>query len=932
MGPFRHRIYHLVKKLSPSGNSSGAVLLTVVFVLIIIGLAGAAIYSLTYTSTYTQMNAQNASRAQYMAESGFRTVVAQYNDADDANKNTALEDLHNETLTLPGNAGQFDVRVYPTWFYVVNGPYTAPVTSLQVKIPGGIPISDPENPGSAKLTIPGNGNSIKIRGKTQRAAIASSPTPSSPQDGDTVTFSLSGSGFLFDIENDEEVFLVFQDTAIDENQTLSLPNGTLNLPENNAISRFLPQKNGSFRIHNENNDKTDYTYSEKTTVGNEIQLTGITHQDPHDESELSVGIDDDTEIYLAKNLAIASSSSQGQGQFAGEKTVVAYSDVGLDGGFRIGNDTISFAEDIEDFDDPNLPMNNPTGATEDNKPIEVDTEDKEIRRGGGLQDGYGSVWYGGDSDVANCINGRCNLGRGFRVYFEFIADMDSSDNSKTHGDGFTFAISSGVWDGSEYRNTTDDTGGPLGEYMGYAGPGPSLAEGGDEEGIRPPKLALEIDTYPNTGSGDICGSDSRRDDIPKANHVAFDFWGAESDTATLGSLDTNGGYIRIGSATPTTGHPEDWSSPMGTISFWFKRDTIESTNDASTGDRMWGQSVNMEMRFTGNGGTLSDFVLDWGGSGTISATNPFTDENKWYFLAISWNETNEHLNIFWGDEGTQPALLINTVTWNQKVSTMTITENLFMNSSGGGGLRNFAVNGKGSDLRYYDIARDITQIQSDYDERLSGTETNLQAYFPLQSDFVNVVALGPSATAVPDTSWSDEVPSVFPVCTNIASRDDNRHGAGLSGSTTQPMNSLGGNDDYYAVEKTDTHNWLEDGKTYGVRMELIRPLDITGDKNYQIKAWIECLDASCTPLLSDVQKTHLRDTRSTYTDTEPKILRTLANGNPLVLDSSVHDNLNKILFGFTQGTGGATQDITITDMEIRFIKRYPLPVDDLDTW
>jgi hypothetical protein len=632
-------------------------------------------------------------------------------------------------------------------------------------------------------------------------------------------------------------------------------------------------------------------------------------------------VDSASEIFFGKNLATVANTSLGHGIFTGHKTVVTHSDVGLDGGFNIGRESISFEEDIEDFD-YGLPISPPSGS---DAPIEVDEIAKEINLGGGLTDGYGSVWYGGDSDTANCIQGRCQLGLGLRAYFEFISNTtDASDDSTDHGDGFTFALISGIWDGADYRNGIDDTGGPLGEYLGYAGPG---LPAGDQTGLEPPKLALELDTYPNPGAGSICGSNSRVDDVDAvnfpegANHMALDYWGAEMAAGTTSSFDATGGYLRIGSATPGNGDPEDWSSIQGTISFWFRRDTI-NYGAGSSGDRMWGQNANMEMRFANSG---NDIVLDWGTTSALTGANPFTQADKWYFLAIVWNETNGHLEMYWGDESTPPTLFASRVDWSSAVSSVGISENLFMNSSGGDGSRNFAVDGQGSDLRYYTIAREVGQIQVDYDLRLTGTETDLQAYFPLESDFANAVTSDPSAGPVGSTGWYESAPSVFPSCDASNTRDDNRHGAG--GGTTQPMNAMNsdpglGDDGYYQVAKgfLDTYNWLEDGNCYGVRMELVRPLDASGDGNfdYQIKAWIQSVDADCTGLGSSY-----KDVYATYTATDPQIALTIDNGNPLELDPTVHAGLRKILFGFTEGTGGATQDITLRNLVVRFIKAYP---------
>jgi len=934
MNPKLNDIINRLKGSDTPDNARGAVLLTVVFVLIIIGLVGSAMYSLTYTSTFTQMSAQNATRAYYIAESGFRVVAAEYNQADAANKNTTLESLHNENLTLPDNDGQIDIRLYPYWFYV-NSAYSSGNNSISLKMPGGIPITDLEDPAASIVTIPGSGK-LKLQGKTRRATINASSSV-----GDVITFSLASPGFPYDIQTDEELFLVYTDGSTPSPQTLG-QDATLLLVSGNPVAQFLPAENGSFRIFNEENDRMDYTYRQKITTGGFIGLTGIRSQDPDpaNPSVFPISVDSTSEIYFGKNLAVVATTALGLGLFAGQKTVVTHSEVGLDGGFNIGRENISFEDDIEDFN-YGLPTNDPDPPSGD-KPIEVDETNKEINLGGRLNDGYGSIWYGGDSDTANCIDGNCNLGKGFRAYFEFVSNLvDNSDESTTYGDGFTFSIISGVYEvGPGYRNTKYDTGGPLGEYLGYAGPGLS----GD--GLKPPKIALEIDTFPNPGAGSICGSNSRNDGPPAANHIALDYWGAGTLTNAPGSLDATGGYMRIGSATPSNGNPEDWSSAQGTISFWFKRDTIFYGDGSFSGDRMWGQAADMEMRFSSNG---YDLFLDWGGDEALKIiagkstyssglyNHPFITPDKWYFMAITWNETNGHLTMYWGDESTLPTILATNIVWDTPVSTVVgITENLFLNSSGGSdGLKNFTVDGQGTDLRYFDIDREVGQLQLDYHLRLDGTEAGLQAYYPLESDFANAAALLPTAESVPSTGWSAEVPSVFPACGGaIATLDDNRHGSG-SGAQ-EPMNSLNndpvsGDDGYYQVEKAALDpNWMEDGLLYGVRLELIRPKLPNGSVyEYQIKAWTVCVDATCADL-DATQKANFSDTRATYDGSDPQIELTLKKGNPLELAESVHQDLKSILFGFTQGTGGATQDITLKNMEMRF--NYVYPVSDLSTW
>lgn len=910
--PSKHKPQSYNWATNPSSNSSGAVLLTVVILIIIIGITGVAIYSFTTTSTFSQLSAQHSTQASYLAESGFRVIAEEYNYAAEDDKNSALENLHNATLTLSGMDAQFDFRIYPYWFYL-NAPYTAGDATIQVKVPGGIPLRDPANQSSPTISIPNTG-SLKLRGKTRLALITNSTVT-----GDIITFALDTTvtppGFPYDISAGDEVFLLYEDASTPI-QTIS-QKGSLVLSGSNPVAQILPAENGSFRIYNENNDKMDYTYRNRmpgvidpTDPPATITLTGIDHQNPADPSVFPFQTNIATELFLGKNLAVYSTSTVGQGTMAGRKTVGNYTDVGIDAGFFTGKETISFDQDIQDFD-AKMGL---TGGGEilegaSDAPIVVDTTSKEIQLGKNLTGRYGSIWYKGDTDIANCIQGECDLGKGFRAYFEMQFDgADTDENSKAYGDGFTFSIMSAA--------TNDDTdSGSGGEYLGYAGPGLN-------NGIQAPKIGLEIDTYPNPGGGDICGGNSRRDDTPVANHAALVYWGED----TPGSFDAQGGYLSLGSA--------NWASTEGTISFWFKRDTIYYGNGFSTGDRLWGQNGNMEVRFSSDG---QDLILDWGSTNSLTRYNhPFKTLGKWYFFVITWDENNKHLDMYWGDESTLPQSLASTPTWSSKVTTIGVLENLFLNSSGGDNGKNFRVEGKGIDLRYYNNALDkanLNEIYSIYNSRTSSTTP--RDYFPLQSDVANAVLLGSEATAVGNTGWSEDAPSNYPTCDVAAfsTYDDNRHGSG--GSTT-PINSLNiydssGDDGYFQVTKgSDTHNWLEDGQPHQVRMELIRPLQpsvdgVVGGTNYeyQIKIWVDCPDCS------EEELTRFQNVNASFTDWAPLIQKTIANGNQLVLDSTTQDQFKKTLFGFTQGTGEAMQNITLRDFELYFLKRYPA---DLASW
>jgi hypothetical protein len=341
----------------------------------------------------------------------------------------------------------------------------------------------------------------------------------------------------------------------------------------------------------------------------------------------------------------------------------------------------------------------------------------------------------------------------------------------------------------------------------------------------------------------------------------------------------------------------------------------------------------METRFTGITG--SNFFLDWGtgGESAINAANPFTIAGTWYFIAITWDDPTNQLKVYSGNE-TSVALLAENLAWAGDMSTLgLITENLFLNSSGGNVSKNFAVDGKGSDLRYYDVARTLANIQNDYKQRLTGIEADyadLQAYFPLQVDPLDASSSGISAVSIGATAWSADTVSAFDCSPGAASYDDNRHGAG--GRTT-PQNSLNSNngngyDGYHQVTGSSP-NWLEDGSLHRLRMELIRPIILADDGkpdavyDYQVKIWIDCATCSAAELAQ------FKEVRADFSASLPQIEKTINRGSSLEIDPADHVALKRILFGFTQGTGMATQNITLRNLELYFLREFTV---DPATW
>lgn len=149
-----------------------------------------------------------------------------------------------------------------------------------------------------------------------------------------------------------------------------------------------------------------------------------------------------------------------------------------------------------------------------------------MRLGNPAGDSSGAVWYGGDHGTCAggqcpegmCALGRCTFGRGLRAYFGFVLSrVDTSATSGDYGDGFTFTVMRGD------NDPATAVGGDKGEYLGYAGPGPTGT------GIAAPKLAVEVDLYPNHRSADPARTNSRNDQ-GDANHLAVVAWGDAAST------------------------------------------------------------------------------------------------------------------------------------------------------------------------------------------------------------------------------------------------------------------------------------------------------------------------------------------------------------------------------------------------------------------
>ncbi len=122
----------------------GAMLVTLIAALVVFSALGAVMIGMFGTSALSQVAGNNAMKAYYLAESGFRYVASRYIAVDtgsEASNETARDtllgtELHGQTFSLGGD-GSFRIDVYPYYYKSVQAPVGNELTAA---VSGGIPI------------------------------------------------------------------------------------------------------------------------------------------------------------------------------------------------------------------------------------------------------------------------------------------------------------------------------------------------------------------------------------------------------------------------------------------------------------------------------------------------------------------------------------------------------------------------------------------------------------------------------------------------------------------------------------------------------------------------------------------------------------------------------------------------------------------------
>jgi len=187
------------------------------------------------------------------------------------------------------------------------------------------------------------------------------------------------------------------------------------------------------------------------------------------------------------------------------------------------------------------------------------------------------------------------------------------------------------------------------------------------------------------------------------------------------SAECSGGYFLVGENGMTS-----FSSSKGTISFWLKFHQITPNR------KIWGQDDDYEIRLDNN-----RINLDWGNTNSLQSSKTDWGLEHWYFIAVTWDQNNDSLSIYWGDETTAPLLDSAIYSWFDNVIGIH-TANCIMNSLS---QPNSEVRGNIDDFRFYDIQRSLTQIRSDYLIQTAETYTHLQHWYRFESDLSDSIGV-----------------------------------------------------------------------------------------------------------------------------------------------------------------------------------------------
>ena len=280
-------------------NARGSIVLNLIIILVITGIIGVTMMSLTSTTLVQQVYSDSSHRADLLAESGFRYLASRYKHAvDSVARNLVLKELHGRTFVLGGDDGRFSFSVYP-YVYMARSAVSAGASQVPAEFFGAKPDS---------LTLPASGIIGILSGTRYTLYNYSSIT------GDTLQFNfmniIDASDLTTGLNSGLAIGSTIYPVFVSEVKVLSSGSGnSLVVP---GSGTFMPLSDGVFEIIDSAGEMKDgsgvktkiYTYKKRT--GNTLYDISV-YREPS--AAFSLSLTADTRIVVHRSAEIVSTGT-----------------------------------------------------------------------------------------------------------------------------------------------------------------------------------------------------------------------------------------------------------------------------------------------------------------------------------------------------------------------------------------------------------------------------------------------------------------------------------------------------------------------------------------------------------------------------------------------------------------------------------------------
>ncbi len=515
-----------VRNIVRNSPEHGAALVFYIITLIVLGVLSAGMLTLFSTATSITTSLNHSKYAYYMAESGVRYGTSMMKSDNTLAVKMALINSISDYTVDTAQGFELDVYALGTLTSKEDEHTTPGGYQLVVAQPGDQPF--PPNFSIPLFGAPDDrvrATKAILDGSTSGQDSTSVELTSVASDGKTLTINVKNS------------MKVLEGEMI---QLACLPAKQMNVSgdgfdiEVRACGVIFPPRNGLVQIYTESKGKlTPCTFTYDLRKKNSSGTYTMTNMKVVDEGPGSnkwpacagtIKTKDSTGVRLSsmanQNITLTATGYSGPERVTRELGANTIAKEGT----RKPKDSITHD------DEHHLVTSDPSKF-----PIKKDY--RGIILGGGEHYAFGAYWYKGSKRGINlyCIDGECELGTGMRIFFTVQFQQKDAD-------GFVYALPSGA------LNTYESIGGDsaMGEMLAYAGDSRvyTNADGTYSEfiqkwvdpernGLQPPKIGIEFDTYKNAWGGScVCNKSSGKVDgtrnDPNRDHIAYVFWGDDT--------------------------------------------------------------------------------------------------------------------------------------------------------------------------------------------------------------------------------------------------------------------------------------------------------------------------------------------------------------------------------------------------------------------